>query len=89
MITAERANEIQAEWMALESGASKDEQQRVFALMKELPKDYYSLSADGKNAVALFGGSPANVAMPLAECRKHWKITSPIAWQCDKWVDLV
>lgn len=68
-------NAIQAEWMDLQSDASTEEQQRVFALMKRTPTRYltggepfgFMLQLDGLPAWA----EPRPLAEALDACRKH------------------
>lgn len=56
---AERANSIQAEWMALDSAAPEKEKQRVFKLMKELPYSYIAQTPSDLCTV-MQGGMPAH-----------------------------
>lgn len=89
-MTVARANEIQAEWMALDSSGPKSEITRVCRLMDECPKAYLSISPDGKLAAAMISGGPLCQGMPVQECWQHWgsKLNSEMAWQNCQWVDL-
>jgi len=53
-----KLNEIQREWMALNSSASEQEKKRVFKLMEDLPRDYVSATSDLKTGTPMIGGSP-------------------------------
>lgn len=84
MITAKRANEIQAEWMAVDSTGPKAEQDRVCRLMQELPMDYLSIGKLG--AVPMMQGQPLVAApMSIGDCRRYYpQVQSLIAWSWDE-----
>lgn len=79
-LSAKRANEIQAEWMAVDSTGPKAEINRVCKLMQELPSDYLSVGKLG--AVPMYHGQPLVAApMTIDECRRYYpQIQSTLAW---------
>ncbi len=83
-LTAKRANEIQAEWMAVDSNGPKAEIDRVCNLMKELPGDYLSIGKTG--AVPMIQGQPLVAApMTIEECRRYYpQVQSILAWYFDE-----
>ena len=90
MKTIDELNSIQAEWMALDSNAPKEEQDRVCALMESTPKNYISINASGL-ATAMFNHMPLNQPMPLEDVinyhGKHMESVE-IAWKCPNWVNI-
>jgi hypothetical protein len=89
-LTVDEANKLQKLWMDLDYNAPEDEKKKVYRAMEAYPKRYFSVSSDGKMATAMIDGGPANIPMPLEECKKHWGhlITSKLAWQCPNWIEL-
>jgi hypothetical protein len=86
----EELNSIQAEWMALDCNAPKSEQDRVFALMARMPKNYISVNEEGQ-AVAMWQNQPLNMAMPLADVIEYHGANMDsvsIAWKCPAWIEL-
>ena len=77
----EQLNQIQAEWMALDSNGPKSEIDRVCKLMSQYPKVYVS-GHDG-NGVCIVSGSPMSMTVPfaqaLAQCKELGGRTD-IAW---------
>lgn len=73
LATVEELNRIQDEWMKLDSSANIIKQQRVFALMKQLPKVYVS-GHDGFGVVYI-SGMPVNQGetfeKAVARCRAY------------------
>ena len=56
--TVAQLNEIQAEWMNLDSSAPLAEKQRVFKLMEGYPKSFLSVSSDRTYATPFVNESP-------------------------------
>ena len=83
-------NAIQAAWMELKHDAPKAEQERVFALMEKMPKNYISVQEDG-SAIAIWAGQPLNMAMPLEDVIQYHGASLDsveIAWKCPNWINL-
>jgi len=83
-------NSIQAEWMKLDCNAPKEEQERVFALMEKMPKNYISVNDDG-NAIAMWANQPLNMEMPLEDVIQYHGANMDsveIAWKCPNWIEL-
>jgi len=83
-------NSIQAEWMKLDCNAPKAEQERVFALMAKMPKNYISVNEEGQ-AVAMWANQPLNMAMPLDDVIQYHGANMDsveIAWECPNWIAL-
>lgn len=84
-------NEIQAQWMALDSTGPKAEIDRVCKLMERYPKIYVS-GHDG-NGVCIIGGSPFSMTVPfeqaLETCRQLGGRVD-VAWNgtAGKWYSL-
>jgi hypothetical protein len=79
--TVEELNDIQAQWMALDYNAPVAERNRVFALMKQLPKRYVS-GHDGKGVCVVDSGplcQTVSFDYALELCAKHGGRTD-IAW---------
>jgi hypothetical protein len=64
--TVSDLNDIQAAWMSLDLKAPENEKQRVFALMKKLPRSFLSAKED------------LSVAMPIIESMPIWAEMRPI-----------
>lgn len=91
-LTVDRLNEIQAQWMALDSADPQPVKQRVFTAMKLFPSCHLSLSRDGKLANVFNSGAPMFAeGRPIDEA-KHFAevrgIQTRFAWQCDKWTEI-
>lgn len=54
--TVEELNDIQTQWMALESTDSEAKKNKVFALMEMLPKYYVSAGSDLKKGFPICNG---------------------------------
>lgn len=79
--TVEELNDIQAQWMALDSNAPEPVKKKVFALMKLYP-DCYVSGHDGKGVCMVNGGPmcmTVSVDDALELCAKHGGRTD-IAW---------
>ena len=57
MKTVEQLNDIQSQWMALDSEDSEQEKKRVFALMDTLPSVHISYDAGSQKGTVLINGS--------------------------------
>jgi hypothetical protein len=84
-----RLNEVQAAWMALSGKAPEAEQRKVFAMMRELPRDYISINADGE-ATPMYRGQPTAIPQPLEDCKRaHPELAAlGVAWQAPNWIKL-
>lgn len=82
-MTSEEANEIQREWMELDSSATEKEKQRVFALMRKLPQSYISQAPNGE-AMVMVQGQPAHAFNePIAaniERAKRMGVQTRLRW---------
>lgn len=81
MKTVEELNEIQRQWMALDSTGPKAEIDRVCKLMREYPRIYVS-GHDGKG-VCMVDHQPMSVTLnfeqALSQCKEYGGRTD-IAW---------
>lgn len=90
-ITAIEANDIQAQWMGLDSNAPEKEKQRVFALMKKLPRSHITVSPDG-SAMLIIHGQPAHAFNePIEDSVKRAKalgVQTQLRWSTTGvWID--
>ena len=84
-----RLNEVQAAWMGLSGNAPEDEQRRVFAMMRELPRSYISIDEDGE-ATPMYHGQPTAIPCPLEEVKRDYPELAAlgVAWQAPNWIKL-
>ena len=94
MTSIKELNTIQAEWMALSLEASEEEKQRVFNLMRKLPKSHITVSGDRSNANIYHQSSPDHAtgfSMEYAKERaRSYGYRVDVAW-CGfegKWVSI-
>ena len=85
MITVKELNEIQAQWMALDSNDSESRKQEVFALMDKIPLSY--ITYNGTNANMVIRGAPFHATgLPLNEIKEiapRHNARTDIAWNCN------
>lgn len=99
--TVGELNEIQRQWMALESTATDKEKNRVFALMKSYPRAYLSVTKDKSMASVMVDNCPMwaqarpikdalRWLMDLRDHRQHTGVRTDVAWcaALEKWVDV-
>lgn len=89
MATIDEANEIQAEWMALESEAPEKKKKRIFALIDKLPKNHLSINKDSSLAQVMISGMPLNQPQTIADCIayfSHYGFDRTMAWCYDRWI---
>ena len=89
--TVSELNDIQAQWMALDSTGPKTEIDRVCKLMEKYPKIYVS-GHDGIG-VCMYQGQPCSVNVPFEEALKtchEYGGRTDIAWngKDGKWYSL-
>ena len=84
-----RLNEVQAAWMALSGNAPEAEKQKVFAMMRELPRSYISINEDGE-ATPMYHGQPTAIPQPLEEVKQAYPELAAlgVAWQAPNWIKL-
>lgn len=84
-ITADKANAIQAQWMALQSDDAPATKERVMKAMRDLPQSFLSVSDSG-HAQVFVQGMPAHAfPEPVADAEKRARlmgVQTALRWNC-------
>lgn len=85
LISADEANAIQAQWMALDSSDPQAVKERVMKAMRELPQSFLSVSDSGHAQVMVQGMPSHAFPEPIAAAEKRARlmgVQTVLRWNC-------